>query len=203
MSQRGVLERPPPTCDLGPARLRFQMGRVIRGIKEAPIAVGGPRICERQLAVAAAHDAEISTDASQTIVRDQDGFVIAAAAEQAIDGLQVHGDLQLPRKGRDLSQSLGVRRGHLRTLENEPSRSDQGADEITPRSLSPVAAPTPPAACSKMRKNGQLRLKPALASIAALDCVRLEAATELATLSQLVPRFRNAIAVTCSRRIGV
>jgi hypothetical protein len=141
MPQRGILERPPPICDLGPARIRFQMGRVVRGIKEASIAVGGPRICERQLAVAAAHDAEISTDASQIIVRDQDGFVIAAAAEQAIDGLHVDGDMRLPRKGRDLSQPLRVRRGHLRTLENEPSRSDRGADEITHRNLSPVAAP--------------------------------------------------------------
>jgi hypothetical protein len=139
--QRGVLERPPPACELGPARLRFQMGRVIRGIEEASIAVGGPWICERQLTVAAAHDAEISTDASQIIVRDQDGFVIAAAAEQAIDGLHVDGDMRLPRKGRDLSQPLRVRRGHLRTLENEPSRSDQGADEVTPRGLLPVAAP--------------------------------------------------------------
>lgn len=140
MPQRGILERPPPICDLGPARIRFQMGRVVRGIKEASIAVGGPRICERQLAVAAAHDAEISTDASQTIVRDHDGFVIAAAAEQAIDGLHVHEDMLLPRKGRDVSQSIRVRGGHLRTLENEPSRSDQGADETSPRSLLPVAA---------------------------------------------------------------
>jgi hypothetical protein len=56
------------------------------------------------------------------VVGDDDRFVIAAAAEQAIDGLHFHGDKRLPRKGRGLRSSPGVRRSHLRTLKNGPSR---------------------------------------------------------------------------------
>jgi hypothetical protein len=94
------------------------MGRVIGWIKEAPSAVRGSRICECQLAVAAAHDAEIPADSRQMVVGDYDCFVIAAAAEQAIDGLHFHRDMRLPRMGRGPRSSPGVRRSHLRTLES-------------------------------------------------------------------------------------
>src|SRR5277367_5524346 len=71
--QCGVFQPSAPTSVRSCGRVGFQVGSVIGRIKESAITFRRPRICEGQLTIAAAHDAEVSADLRERVVSDYNG----------------------------------------------------------------------------------------------------------------------------------